>query len=333
MNAQRIPSLQALSFLLGTAALTGCGGGAFYAEAPGVIFEEEEDEPPIPKPDAGQPKVDSGPPPTPTDGGCVTITRPVTEEEDLAAFAGANIASFFGATCVTCHGGGSPSGEAMTWGAPEANVEGWFDACSTLLTLPRNQGKPLEETTLYAAFNGTVKAPYTGNHPENPAAKAALQAWVAAREGESETICDEGPGPGTDPNTDAGPGGDPDPGPGPGALPTKAESESCFLKLDVAPSFLACRTCHAGSNYAPTNSGETWGSPEGGLTTSPSPSGWHDAVWALTSAERGSVTVESSTLYINLNGTQTHNKYPPARDASVPWLDYVLNGVLPGACQ
>lgn len=325
MTARAKTLLPALSFTVSTVLLAACGDGLTYGMAPGPIFVEEP--PPTGGNDAGgNTTPDAGPPPTPTDGGCVTVTTPVTPEDDLAAFRTAGIQALFTQACKTCHGSRNPAGTGLTWGATADDEAAWFEACSTLLELDRNAGKPVEETTLYGAFSGVFQQQPL-QHQTNAAGQSAVADWVAARQPVTETICDEGPGPGPDPGVDAGPG----PGPDPGGcvLPTKAESEARFLELDVTSTFLNCQVCHAGANHSPTGEGDFWGSAQ----ASPTPTDWHDALWVLTDGERAGVTVETSSLYDNLNGAGgKHVTYAAARDASEPWLDYVLNGAGVAGC-
>lgn len=213
----------------------------------------------------------------------------------------------------------------MGWGIPaqpadtsESEAE-WFHSISTLLTLPRNSGKPIEETTLHRSFTD-AGAP---THVDNPDAREAIIQWVEARQPSTETTCD-GPGPG--PGNDAGPGNGPDPG-GDCVLPTKAESEARFILLDLGTIYDTCKTCHAGGSHSHAGTGDDWGTPEGAFNDNPSATAWHDAVWALTEPERHGVTVEESTLYHYVAGIPSgHFKYQQELDATVPWLDFVING-------
>lgn len=330
MNARRIPLLRALSFTLGTVSLVGCGGGEFYPVAPGAEYE-----PPPPPTDAGNP--DSGQPPADAgNGGCIVVqTAALTPEEDFEAFVETGVAGLFNVACASCHvgAGRSGSGTGLTWGIPPAAADkdrrpDWFEACSTLLSLPRNAGKPVEETTLYQAFSGVFEE-QRNQHPRDESKQAAVAAWVSARAASTEIICDEpgNPDPDPEPGVDAGQGSGPDPDPGPGgcSYPTKAESEARFLSLDVATHYAICRTCHAGGNHAHTKTGDDWGTPEGSIMINPSPTAWHNAVWDLTTPERGSATPQTSKLYRYLNGAGLHNSYESARDASLSWLEYVLD--------
>lgn len=329
MNARPTSLLQALSFTVGALFVVGCGGGAFYGEAPGGIFEEEEP-PDTTPPDAGKvDPPDSGPPPTVDAGdGCVTVTTTPTPADDLAAFAEAGIAAYFstGPLCTTCHLGQSPSGAKQTWGSTADTDEGWFAACSTLLTLPRNAGKPLEETTLYAAVNGTVPVPFTGHHPEAPDARAAIEEWHAARQPATETICDgpgPGPGPGVDagPGVDSGPGPDPDPGPCTPTLPTMSESEARYISLNLGTTFALCNACHVGTNKSGTATLQEWGAKAN------NPAAWHLAFWEKAKQENFASDVTQSVLHSHFNGYDgTHGVRPTERDATEAWLEYVLNG-------
>lgn len=327
MNARATTLLQALSFTASTVVLVGCGGGALYATAPGPVFEEPEPEPEI---DAGDPDPPPPPPPPPpTDGGdgCVTTTEPISPEDDLAAFSAAGIATYFseGPNCKTCHANRNPEGEGLSWGAPADTEEGWFEAVSTLLTLPRNAGLPFEETTLYAAFNGTVPAPYAGQHQNNDGAKTAISGWITARsQGVTETVCpDAGPGP--TPGTDAGPG--PDPGCTP-TLPSQAESEARFVELNLGTTFALCNACHVGSTKEGTATLQAWGAKQN------SQPAWHVAFWEKAKQENFASDVTQSVLYTHFDGYDgTHAERPTERDATEQWLEYVLNGEPPAGCE
>ncbi len=316
-----------LSIAACSVVLVACGNGLTFGIAPGGP------PPPEPPKDAGPiidpPAEDAGedPPPPPDAGsGCITTTVPLSPDDDLSEFSSAGIATFFstGPNCKTCHSGRNPEGQGLTWGATEDAEEAWFEAVSALLTLPRNDGLPFEQTTLYAAFNGTAPAPYTGQHPNNDAAKAALEAWLSLREeGITETVCtDAGPGP--TPGTDAGPGPGPDCTP---TIPTESESEAKFIALNLGTTFALCNACHVGSTKQATATLQAWGAKEN------TPAGWHVAFWGKAKQENFATDVTQSVLYTHFNGYDgTHAVRATERDSTEEWLEYALNGEVPAGC-